>query len=75
MKNDYYVYVHKIKATGEILYVGKGRGERAYNKSRNSKLETITKSNEWEVEILQRGMTSDEAFDLEFEIINKIFLL
>ena len=74
MKNDYYVYVHKIKSTSEIFYVGKGRGKRAYNKStiRNSKWETITKSNEWEVEILQHGMTSDEAFDLEFEIINKI---
>lgn len=35
-KNNFYVYIHVKPHNGEIFYVGKGKGKRAYYKhSRN----------------------------------------
>ena len=27
--NNFYVYIHKISTTGEVFYIGKGKGDRA----------------------------------------------
>ena len=74
VKRGYYVYVHKDCASGEVFYVGKGHGQRAWNtKSRNSKWESKVKllSDGWQVEIVQDDLSENEAFDLEISLIEK----
>lgn len=74
VKRGYYVYVHKDCATGDVFYVGKGHGQRAWNtKSRNSKWESkvASLSHGWQVEIVQDDLSENEAFDLEISLIEK----
>ena len=74
VKRGYYVYVHKDSASGEVFYVGKGYGQRAWNtKSRNSKWQSKVKSlsNGWQVEIVKDDLSENEAFDLEISLIEK----
>jgi len=72
--SDFYVYLHKNPSSGEVFYVGKGRGKRAY--------ETGNRNNEWEqvvagcggtfdVEFVEVDLLEDEACDLEAETIRK----
>jgi len=74
VKRGYYVYVHKDCASGEVFYVGKGHGQRAWNtKSRNSNWQSKVKSlsNGWQVEIVKDDLSENEAFDLEISLIEK----
>jgi len=74
VKRGYYVYVHKDCASGEVFYVGKGHGKRAWNiKSRNSKWKSkvASLSDGWQVEIVQDDLSENEAFDLEISMIEK----
>ena len=73
MKNDYYVYVHKIKATGEIFYVGKGRNLRYRSQhGRNRIWKEIVSDNECIFEILISDLTEDEAVQLEIDKIDAL---
>lgn len=73
MKNNYYVYVHKIKATGEIFYVGKGRNLRYRSRhGRNRIWKEIVSGNECIFEILISGLTEDEAVQLEIDKIDTL---
>lgn len=65
----YYVYIHKEKTTGEVLYVGKGTGDRAYNlRNRNKKylehIRQVGKDN-IEIEILKRFDNNIDAYKYE----------
>jgi hypothetical protein len=74
IKRGYYVYVHKDCASGEVFYVGKGHGQRAWKtKCRNSKWESkvTSLSDGWQVEIVQDDLSENEAFDLEISLIQK----
>lgn len=74
VKRGYYVYVHKDRSTGEVFYVGKGHGKRAWNsKSRNSRWISKVASlcSGWQVEIVQDDLSENEAFDLEISLIEK----
>lgn len=74
VKRGYYVYFHKECSTGEIFYVGKGHGKRAWDtKSRNSRWESkvTSLSGGWQVEIVQDNLSENEAFDLEISLIEK----
>jgi hypothetical protein len=74
VKRGYYVYVHKDCTSGEVFYVGKGHGKRAWDtKSRNSRWNSKVASlpNGWQVEIIQDDLSENEAFDLEFSLIQK----
>jgi len=74
VRRGYYVYVHKDCASGEVFYVGKGHGQRAWNtKSRNSKWESkvASLSDGWQVEIVKDDLSENEAFDLEISLVEK----
>ena len=71
-ENRFYVYLHKIKETGEIFYVGKGTGDRFSKKHRRSKRwHKIAESNEWTSEIFLENLSEDDALELEEQLINK----
>lgn len=68
---DCYVYVHRKKTDGRIFYVGKGRNKRAWKKTQRSDWwKRIEAKHGRTVEIVLRGMTDDQAFQLEKELID-----
>jgi len=65
-RNDYYVYQWRIKDTGEIFYIGKGRKNRAYEKhERAYDAEKIKANYETEVIIIKENLFEEEALQLE----------
>lgn len=72
VKRGYYVYLHKDRVTGEVFYVGKGHGRRAWNSNQRhyewiKKVELLSEG--WDVEIVQDNLTEIEAFELEAELV------
>ena len=66
----YYVYLWKIKDTGEVFYVGKGTGRRYLTRKReNSFFMKMLNSHDCEAVIYKDNLTEKEAFELEKEII------
>jgi hypothetical protein len=65
----HYVYVHKKATTGEIFYVGKGRGNRAYQKDRGRHWKAIVEKHGRTVEIVADNLPEQEAFALEIKLI------
>lgn len=69
----FYVYVHKRISDGSVFYVGKGCGKRAWKKSdRNDWWKAIEKKHGRMVEIIARGLSEEEAFDMERRTIMEI---
>ena len=67
-----YVYLHK-KDDGEIFYVGKGVGYRAWAKSnRNRYWKNVSKKHGLNVVIFKDGLSHEEALELESELISAI---
>lgn len=70
--NDYYVYVHRRKDTGEVFYVGHGRKRRATSggdsKTKNWLL-VVENSGGYFVEYLHTGLTKKESEQLELKYI------
>ena len=67
---DFYVYAHKRATTGEIFYIGKGNGRRAYDKQmRNRYWHHIVNKNGYTVEIVQDGLQEFAALELERDLI------
>lgn len=63
--NDFYVYIHKDKA-GNVRYVGKGRGKRAWDRcSRNKHWHSVFNKHELIVEIAINNLSEDHAYELE----------
>lgn len=64
--NDFYVYEWFIKETGEIFYIGKGRGNRykEYH-ARAYEAEKIREQYETDSRFVATGLTEDEAIELE----------
>ena len=74
VKRGYYVYVHKDHATGEVFYVGKGDGQRAWKtESRHYKWheKVASLTNGWDVEIVKKDLSEIEAFELEAELVEQ----
>ena len=68
-KNIYYIYIWRIKETGEIFYIGKGSGNRYRSmKDRNEYLKNIRKKHECEVEIIHKNLEEEVAYDLELKL-------
>jgi len=68
----FYVYIH-IKTNGEIFYVGKGSGKRAFVKSgRNDFWNSIVDKHGYDVFILENNLYESEAFELESKYIERI---
>jgi hypothetical protein len=77
MDNINYVYLHKEPTTGEVVYVGKGSGGRAWDTTRNKQamnpehytwMQSLMSQGyiptDWAV-ILKSGLTDVEAFHME----------
>lgn len=70
---DFYVYEWFIKETGEIFYVGKGRGNRFKEfHQRAYEAEKIRKNFETDNRFVAMGLTEDEAIELESKEITRI---
>ena len=68
---DFYVYVHKKKTNGEVFYVGKGSGKRAWSAfGRNSLWKRTADKYGWLVEIVQDNLQDWYAFELERDLIS-----
>ena len=73
MRRDYYVYVHK-DPNGEVFYVGKGTGRRAWSQDRDRVWHRYVSeklAGRYEVEIIKNGLNEEEALELESEIMLK----
>ncbi|MEN6621310.1 MAG: hypothetical protein ABFD50_07165 [Smithella sp.] len=67
---DYYVYVHKKKTTGEVFYIGKGCGRRAWEFSGRSKYwKSINKAHGCIVEIHTKNVQEWYALEIEQNLI------
>lgn len=65
-----YVYGHYKKDTGELFYVGKGTGKRAWTKrSRNQYWHRVVNKHGYVVKIIEDNLTDQEAFNKEIELI------
>lgn len=69
----FYVYVHKLKETGEIFYIGKGSRRRLISKyGRPKSWYDVTSKNEWVAEKIITDLSNDEAINREVELIDKL---
>ncbi len=67
---DYYVYLHKKKTTGEVFYVGKGSGNRAWRlEGRNKFWHKIVNKHDYDIEIHSDNLQEWYAFELEKDLI------
>ena len=66
-ESTYYCYSHSV--CGRIVYVGKGKGNRAWSKNRSALWKRVT-SNGYQVYIIEDNLTEEQAFDLERRVIN-----
>lgn len=74
VKRGYYVYAHRDSATGDVFYVGKGCGRRAWKtESRNDKWKKKVASlpKGWDVEIIKDDLSEIEALQLEAELFRQ----
>lgn len=71
--NDFYVYEWFIKDTGEVFYVGKGRGNR-YKEFHDKAYmaEKIRRTYDTGYRFVKTGLTEEEAIELETDVMIKI---
>lgn len=66
----FYVYIHIRKDSGKVFYVGKGRGQRLFQKrGRNPLWTNIVNKHGYEVKKVAENLEEQEAFDLEKKLI------
>ena len=66
---EFYVYEHIRIDNNTCFYVGKGKGNRAYNLDRGNFHNNVRDEHGCRVEIIKDGLTEEEAFKLETERI------
>lgn len=71
MERNKVVYVHRKKTDGTVFYVGMGHVKRAYSLQRGKLWWKVANKHGYTVEIVAQGLTSDEAWDLEIELIKR----
>lgn len=70
-----YVYGHYKADTGELFYIGKGTGQRAWHtKGRNDRWKKIVAKHGLVVEILVDNLSEEDAYAKEIELIAEIGL-
>ncbi len=70
---DFYVYEWFIKETGEVFYIGKGRGARyKVNHGDNSAAEKIRKQYETDIRFVAQNLTEEQALKIETEEMTRI---
>jgi hypothetical protein len=66
------VYLHRRKDNGEIFYVGIGKKNRPYSKSKRNKFwNAVAEKCGWSVEIICEGLSWDDACKKEIELIKQ----
>ena len=66
----FYVYIHRKKSNGEIFYVGKGKGDRAWKRDRNNQIwRRIADKHGYTVELVAENLQEHAAFSMERELI------
>ena len=71
MSESYYVYLHRKATTGEVFYVGKGKGDRYKSKAgRNSLWKRIATKHGFVTEIVEDNLQEWYAFELENNLVN-----
>jgi len=71
--NNFYIYFHINPLKNEIFYVGKGKGKRAWSYTGRSLFwKNITKKYGYIIDIIEDGLSEQEAFEREIFYINKI---
>lgn len=68
----YYVYEWFIVDTNEVIYVGKGTGQRYKVRKHNKFFNEMIKRNKCDSRIVKEFKTEKEAFSYEFERINEL---
>jgi hypothetical protein len=71
MKNSKVVYLHRKKTDNSVFYVGMGNLKRAYSKQRTDWWNKVVNKHGYIVEIYKDGLTQEEAFQIEIELIEK----
>ena len=66
---EFYVYAHIRLDKMETFYIGKGKGERAYDLERNDHHDNISNMCGHAVLIIKDNLTEEEAFELERDTI------
>jgi hypothetical protein len=72
--SDFYVYLHKDPKTGIPFYVGRGRANRAYDRtSRHKEWHDFVKTigGKFKVEIVERNLRESDAGEIERNLIAK----
>ena len=60
-----YVYGHYKKDTGELFYIGKGSGKRAWRPDkRNRHWQYVVNKHGYVVKILEDNLTDEEAYEI-----------
>jgi uncharacterized membrane protein YfhO len=75
MENKYYVYLHIKETTGEPFYIGKGKGNRAYQSGKNKRSlywHNIVNKYGYDIIFLELNLTDEEAIRKEIYWINRI---
>jgi hypothetical protein len=69
----FYTYIHKKASTNEIFYVGKGHAKRAWSVSgRPAHWRNIVKKHGLVVELVDSGISEEQAFEFEMFLIAEI---
>lgn len=69
--NNFYVYTHRLLATGEPFYVGKGLGRRCVEFSGRSERWRMVAAAGFYHEFERKGLSEVDAVDFEAELIAK----
>lgn len=67
-----YVYLHRRLSDGSPMYVGKGAGNRGWQKNRSDRWLHSARKHGISVEILQDDMSESDAFLLEMWVISEL---
>lgn len=72
--SNFYVYAHRTvtpRASGDVFYIGKGKGKRAWSKAgRNAHWHNVVEKYGYSIEILIDGLEEQVAFELEKSFIS-----
>ena len=70
MTSMFYNYIHKTADTGQVFYVGKGKGQRAWSRARNKKWHNVATKHGHVVEIVWNAENEQESLDYEVWLID-----
>ena len=67
--DKFYTYIHKRADDGQIFYIGKGHGKRAWSKNHSNWWKRVVNKHGYVVEFFKETLSENEAFNHETEMI------